>query len=43
MARIQTQSEWETEMAEKIFTFIRHELYLDLRFLEPALLALTLR
>lgn len=41
MAHIQTQSEWEAEMAQKIFTFIRHELYLELRYLEPALLALA--
>lgn len=41
MAHIQTQSEWEAEMAGKILRFIRHELYLDLRFLEPALSALV--
>ncbi len=43
MAHIQSQSEWEEEMAGKILQFVRHELYLDLRFLEPALLALTYR
>lgn len=43
MAHIQTQSEWETEMSEKILQFIRHELYLELRHLEPALSALAYR
>lgn len=42
MAHTQTQAEWEAETAQKILTFIRHELYLDLRFLEPALSALVL-
>lgn len=42
MAHHKTQAEWETEMAEKIFLFVKHELYLELRFLEPALSALSL-
>ena len=41
MAHVQTEAEWEEEMSEKILTFIRHELYLDLRYMEPALSALT--
>lgn len=39
----QTQTEWEEEQAGKILTFIRHEIYLDLRYLKPALSALTYR
>ena len=38
---VQTQGEWEEEMSEKILSFIRDEIYLDLRFLESALLGLT--
>lgn len=41
MAHIQTQSEWEAEMAGRLLQFIRHELYLELRHLEPALSALV--
>ena len=41
MAHIQTQSEWEAEMAGKILQFVRHELYLELRFMEPVLSALV--
>ena len=41
MAHIQTQTEWEEEMSVKILTFISHELYLDLRYLKPALSAFS--
>lgn len=41
MPHIQTQAEWEEEMSKKILSFIRHELYLDLRYLKPALSALA--
>ena len=37
----QTQTEWETEMSVKILDFTRNEIYLDLRFLDIALSALT--
>ncbi len=37
----QTQSEWEEEMSEKILTFLQNEIYLDLRYLKPALSALA--
>ena len=40
MAHIQTQTEWEEDMAGKILKFIRNELYLELRFLDVALSAL---
>lgn len=43
MSHIQTQTEWEEEMSVKIFTFIRHELYLELRYMEPALSAFVYR
>lgn len=43
MSHVQTQSEWEEEMSEKILKLIRHELYLDLRYMEPALSALSYR
>lgn len=43
MAHIQTQAEWEEEMSAKIWDYIRKELYLDLRFLDLALSALTPR
>ena len=43
MAHRQTQTEWELEMSKKILHFIRHELYLELRYLEPALSALDAR
>ena len=43
MAHKQTQTEWEEEMSKKILTFVRHELYLDLRFMEPALSAFAYR
>lgn len=41
MAHVQTQEEWEEEMAGKIFAQVRGEVYLDLRFLGIALYALT--
>lgn len=40
MRHIQTQEEWESEMTEKILSFVRGEIYLDLRFLDIALSAL---
>lgn len=43
MAHLQTQTEWEEEMSGKILTFVRRELYLDLRYMEPALSAFTYR
>lgn len=41
MAHSMTQEEWEVEMSEKILAYIRNELYLELRFLDIALSALT--
>ena len=38
---IQTQAEWEVEMSLKILDYVRNEIYLDLRFLNVALSALT--
>ena len=38
---IQTQEEWEVEMTLKVLDYIRHEIYLDLRFLNVALSALN--
>ena len=38
---IQTQSEWEAQMSKKVLEFVRSELYMDLRFLDIALGALT--
>ncbi len=43
MGHIQTQTEWEEEMSGKILTFVHHELYLELRYLAPALSALSYR
>lgn len=43
MAHIQTQSEWETEMSVRVLTFIRNEIYMELRFLDVALSALVWR
>ena len=37
MAHRKTQTEWETEMSEKILEHTRNEIYLELRFLEIAL------
>ena len=41
MAHITTQSEWENEMCIKILDLIQNELYLDFRYLDVALSALT--
>ena len=41
MAHVQTQAEWEEEMAGKILAHVRQEIYLDLRFLGIALYALV--
>lgn len=41
MPHIQTQSEWEEEMCQKILQFVRHELYFELRYMEPAFSALA--
>lgn len=38
---VQTQEEWEVEMALEVLDYIRHEIYLDLRFLNVALSALN--
>lgn len=35
-----TQSEWEAEMSEKVLSFVKNEIYLDLRFFQIALSAL---
>lgn len=43
MAHKKTQDEWENEMAEKILSHIRTELYLELRFLQLAFAALPVR
>lgn len=40
MPHIQSQSEWEMEMSQKILDFIHHELYLELRYFQLALSAL---
>lgn len=37
MTYIQTQTEWENEMSEKILDYTRNEIYLELRFLDIAL------
>lgn len=37
MAHVQTQTEWEIEMSEKILDYTRNEIYLELRFLDIAL------
>ncbi len=36
----QSQLEWEQSMAEKILTFVRNELYMELRYLDMALSAM---
>lgn len=41
MGHVQTQEEWEAEMSEKILSYVRDELYLELRFMDIALSALT--
>ena len=33
-----TQTEWEQYMAEKILRLIRHELYMDFRYMDGALI-----
>ena len=40
MKHIQTQTEWTSQMSEKILTLTHNELYLDLRYLELAFSAL---
>ncbi len=40
---IQSQAEWESEIAGKIFRQVHNEVYLELRFLDTALAALTPR
>ena len=35
MGHVQTQEEWEAEMSEKILSYVRDELYLELRFRRP--------
>lgn len=40
---IQTQTEWEEEMAEEVLAFVRSEIYLDLRFFDVAMSALKYR
>lgn len=41
MAHVQTQEEWEAEMSQKILSYVRNELYLELRFLDLAFSALS--
>lgn len=43
MTHIQTQIEWESQMSVKILTFVRNEIYMELRFLDVALSALQWR
>ena len=43
MAHIQTESEWQEEMSAKIVEFVRHELYMELRYLKLALSQLQLQ
>ena len=43
MAHIQTESEWQEEMSAKIMEFVRHELYMELRYLKLALSQLQLK
>ena len=43
MAHIQTESEWQEEMSAKIVEFVRHELYMELRYLKLALSQLQLK
>lgn len=38
---VQTQREWQQEMAQEILSLIRSELYLELRFMDVALSALS--
>lgn len=41
MPHIKTQTEWELEISAQILDFVHSELYLDLRFMDIALSALT--
>jgi predicted metal-dependent peptidase len=41
MAHNLTQEEWECEMAEKVISLVRDELYMDLRYIDAALSALV--
>lgn len=41
MAHIQTQSEWEGDMAGRVLSLVQNEIYMELRFLDAALSALT--
>ena len=41
MSHTQTQSEWEQQMCSKILALIRNELYLDFRYMDAALCALS--
>lgn len=43
MPHQKTQEEREQEISEKILQLVRHELYLDLRYMEPALSAFSYR
>ena len=43
MAHIQTESEWQEEMSAKIVEFVRHELYMELRYLKLALSQVKVR
>lgn len=38
MGHIQTQEEWEVQMAEKILSYVRNELYLEMRYLDVCIL-----
>ena len=41
MGHIQTQEEWEVQIAEKILSYVRNELYLEMRYLDVAFAALV--
>ena len=41
MSHVMTQSEWEESVSEQILQVVRNEIYLDLRYLDVALSALT--
>ena len=38
MAHIQTESEWQEEMSAKIVEFVRHELYMELRYFKTGII-----
>ncbi len=40
MQQVQSRLEWEQSMSEKILTFVRNELYMELRYLDAALSAM---